>query len=218
MATSPLMLPLSLDDLLTRGYFHDRVIPSLGSATLLRAVPDIRDYIAPIVADAVSHRFKLKIQRNRPVQHSVPKRKHLRRILTVPHPLPYAILCEQIEANWTQIQKLCVSPISISTPVPSNTRAVEALLQRNEEYLLRARRSVGSRFVLHTDLARYYPSIYTHSIPWAIHGKTAARNDSQNLLFGNRIDTCSREMQDKQTGGIPIGPDSSFITDPAIKY
>src|ERR1035441_1538091 len=108
LATTPLMLPLSLDDLLTRGYFHDRVIPSLGSAALQGAVPDIRAYIAPIVADAVSHRFKLQIQRNRPVQHSVPKRQHLRRILTIPHPLPYAILCEQIEANWTQIKSLCV--------------------------------------------------------------------------------------------------------------
>jgi hypothetical protein len=206
------MEPLTVEDLLTRGYFHDRVIPSIGSMTLIGAIPEIQAFIAPIVADAIAKRFRLKIERNRPVQHSVPKRKHLRRVLTIPNPLPYAILCDQIAANWKDIDQLCFSsPISISMPMRSDGRAVESAFQRNEEPLLRARRSVGCRFVLKTDLVRYYPSIYTHSIPWAIHGKDVARKDTDNLLFGNRLDCCVREMQDKQTGGIPIGPDSSYI-------
>jgi len=63
--------------------------------------------------------------------------------------------------------------------------------------------------VLTADFSRYYPSIYTHAIPWAIHGKAAARAD--NKLYGNRLDERIRESQDKQTGGIPIGPDTSFL-------
>jgi len=99
----------------------------------------------------------------------------------------------------------------MSMPMVSSSRAVETVYKRNDEPELRSRASVGMRHVLKTDLVRYYPSIYTHSIPWAIHGKDAARNDPHNVLFGNRIDTCIRELQDKQTGGIPIGPDVSFL-------
>jgi hypothetical protein len=62
-----------------------------------------------------------------------------------------------------------------------------------------------------TDIARYYPSIYTHSIPWALHTKPVARADKQYQLLGNRLDLWMRETQDKQTGGKPIGPDTSFV-------
>lgn len=212
MSSFPFAVPLTIEDLLTRGYFHDRVVPAMSSLGLGPAVYDIQAHMAPILATAETNGFRLKLPRNRPVQHSVPKRKHLRRVLTIPNPLPYAILCYQIAKNWSEIDAFCSnSPISVSQPVRSNARAVSSLFQRNEEPLIRARRSVGARYLLRTDLVRFYPSIYTHSIPWAIHGKTVARNDTQNKLFGNRLDVCVREMQDRQTGGIPIGPDSSFI-------
>jgi hypothetical protein len=58
-------------------------------------------------------------------------------------------------------------------------------------------------------MSRFYPSIYTHSIPWALHGKSMARSDKD--LYGNKLDKRVRETQDKQTGGIPIGPDTSFL-------
>jgi hypothetical protein len=38
-----------------------------------------------------------------------------------------------------------------------------------------------------------------------------ARADRTNALYGNRLDLLIRETQDKQTGGIPVGPDSSFL-------
>ncbi len=48
-------------------------------------------------------------------------------------------------------------------------------------------------------------------IGWAIHGKPASRADKVNALYGNRLDLWVRETQDKQTGGIPVGPDTSFL-------
>ena len=38
-----------------------------------------------------------------------------------------------------------------------------------------------------------------------------ARSDKKYALLGNRLDLWLRESQDRQTGGIPIGPDTSFI-------
>jgi hypothetical protein len=58
----------------------------------------------------------------------------------------------------------------------------------------------------------YYPSIYTHSIPWALHTKiTAKAKRHDKKLLGNRLDALVRKTQHDQTIGIPIGPDSSVI-------
>ena len=53
--------------------------------------------------------------------------------------------------------------------------------------------------------------IYTHSIPWAIHGKSTAKANLGHALYGNLIDACVRNSQDQQTLGIPIGPRSSDL-------
>nr|WP_275441580.1 RNA-directed DNA polymerase [Brevibacillus laterosporus] len=75
----------------------------------------------------------------------------------------------------------------------------------------RVLRSSSSRVLLRTDISRYYPTIYTHSLPWAIHTKAFAKRNRQNIHYGNLLDECMRNCQDSQTIGIPIGPDTSLI-------
>jgi hypothetical protein len=65
--------------------------------------------------------------------------------------------------------------------------------------------------VLQTDINLFYPSIYTHTIPWAIHGKATAKANRSNKLLGNLLDSPARCGQDQQTIGIPIGPDTSLL-------
>ncbi len=51
-------------------------------------------------------------------------------------------------------------------------------------------------FCLVADVSRCYYSIYTHSIPWAIHGKAAAKldtNPSSATVFGKRLDYVVRQ-------------------------
>jgi hypothetical protein len=62
------------------------------------------------------------------------------------------------------------------------------------------------------EIARFYPSIYTHSIPWALHGKaTAKATMGHSALLGDRLDRLMRKGQDNQAVGIPIGPDTSLV-------
>jgi hypothetical protein len=69
----------------------------------------------------------------------------------------------------------------------------------------------GRRYLLRTDILNFYPSIYTHSLPWALHGKAIAKAQIGNLaLAGNVIDKAIREGQEGQTMGVPIGPDTSW--------
>lgn len=61
-------------------------------------------------------------------------------------------------------------------------------------------------YVLHTDISDCYGSIYTHSIPWALHTKQTAKREKNNLsLVGNAIDKHLQDMAYGQTNGIPQG-------------
>jgi hypothetical protein len=67
---------------------------------------------------------------------------------------------------------------------------------------------------LQADVSRFFPSIYTHSLPWALHGKNVAKTNFQPFsatVFGNRLDFILRQSQDRQTIGIAIGPDISKL-------
>jgi RNA-directed DNA polymerase len=61
-------------------------------------------------------------------------------------------------------------------------------------------------YLFHTDIADCYPSIYTHAIPWALHGKPFAKaNRNDKKLIGNKIDNVIQDFSHGQTNGIPQG-------------
>jgi hypothetical protein len=69
-------------------------------------------------------------------------------------------------------------------------------------------------FCLVADVFRFFPSIYSHSIPWALNGKPAAKLDHDSrstTVWGNRLDFSVRQAQSGQTLGIPVGTDTSKI-------
>jgi hypothetical protein len=65
--------------------------------------------------------------------------------------------------------------------------------------------------ILKLDVKNYYRSVYTHSIPWAIHGKKYAKSHLKENNIGNLLDRAFQQGQDGQTMGIPTGPDTSFV-------
>ena len=60
--------------------------------------------------------------------------------------------------------------------------------------------------VLNTDVTDCYGSLYTHSIPWALHGLEEAKINKGNLsLLGNKIDSHIQAGRYGQTNGISQG-------------
>jgi len=58
------------------------------------------------------------------------------------------------------------------------------------------------------------PTIYTHSIAWALHGKAWCKLNAQDALkktLGDKIEALVRKGQDGQSLGIPLGPDTSIV-------
>jgi hypothetical protein len=62
---------------------------------------------------------------------------------------------------------------------------------------------------MNTDITNCYGSIYTHTIPWALHGKVKVKKEIlagiKRKEIGDNIDTTIQSMQCSQTNGIPQG-------------
>lgn len=78
---------------------------------------------------------------------------------------------------------------------------------------------------MNTDISDCYSSIYTHTIPWALHGEKRIKNDFLNpstpkkQFLGNKIDTRIQAMQFSQTNGIPQGSTlMDFIAEIILGY
>lgn len=140
----------------------------------------------------------------------------LRRRLAILNPLAYHRLSKEIVTHQkTLFKKASPSVVCLSYPRIS-TDGIRAITTHNSLSDLptaRARSRVGKIFSLRTDIARFYPSIYTHSLDWAITGKHRAKavfGRGVNRL-GTRIDAHVQAAQNGQTRGIPIGPDTSLL-------
>ncbi|WP_260596566.1 RNA-directed DNA polymerase [Sphingomonas endolithica] len=150
----------------------------------------------------------------RAATYNASKRGLTRRVFSFIHPGTSHDLAEFISARAVSLnQFISNSTFSLSAPrhTPDGDRAVEIAShgELEEQRLLRLARY---RFVARTDISRFYHSIYTHSVPWAIHGKPAAKADQRansGAVYANRLDQILRHGQDGQTVGIPVGPDAS---------
>ena len=136
----------------------------------------------------------------------------------VPHPESYIIQCLAIKRNWKEIKRHCGSPnepvsrifvqkMSDETVFRMNYKGKDRL--KNEEADIRL--MTGSHFVVRADISTCFPGIYTHSIPWAIHGKGKSKNNKSILLPGNLLDNTAQCVRDRQTNGIMIGPHASNV-------
>lgn len=137
----------------------------------------------------------------------------LRRRLDICNPLHYFHLCREVTQNWASIgAKVAGTPLSATAPVfKAAGRAIQGKYGQRDRPALAQDTRLGRKYILRTDVTRFYGSIYTHSIPWALHTKQKAKASSSLKLLGNKIDYWVRSGQDRQTVGIPIGPDTSLV-------
>ncbi|TKJ07541.1 RNA-directed DNA polymerase, partial [Bacillus cereus] len=201
---------LTLQNFVEKGYFPPELIPPFTTKELSQHVNSIYPSLAgmniTINGDKISS-SKLAI-------HTIPKVLHQRRTLGIPNPFHQIKLMQTIVDNWQDIKSI-TSKSKYSLTKPQVKKDLPRAINREHIFSEISSKlpilSAGYRYVLRTDISRFFPTIYTHSIPWACHGKTFAKKNRKNNHFGNALDTNIRNTQDQQTFGIPIGPDSSYI-------
>ena len=195
-----------LDELLSKGYFPAELPPSFTSTDFAHfAIANLATLPAGFRAPTRAKLCRYSLAR---------ASSKFRRILGIPNPLHYLPLCEAIVNNWAAISGIFqLSAIARSTPTrhPQRARAVSPRHERSVLPSFQAYGRAGCRAIVRADIAEFYPSLYTHAIPWACHSKPIAKVNHSTTLFGNLLDKLIRDSQDGQTMGIPIGPDTSFI-------
>lgn len=135
------------------------------------------------------------------------------------HPIVYVLLvnCITESDSWEHIRHRftefwCDNDRirCLSLPVkPQETEKADALQVTqwwHEIELQSIEFALDYEYMIHTDVVDCYPSIYTHSIPWALHGKEESKNNRRDSkLIGNVIDKLIQDMRRGQTNGIPQG-------------
>lgn len=151
-----------------------------------------------------------------------PKTELTDRTFGIIHPKIHSDIAFTISDNWDDIvdcifhekNKVC----SYSFPIPVNDKNLGSIGELRSgrmiyEFIEMAENDVASiafryKYLIKTDIKNFYPSIYTHSIPWALHGKRNIRqpNNRQNYDFaGNCLDKLFQNANDGCTNGVPVG-------------
>jgi hypothetical protein len=191
-------------DLIAKGYFPAEIPAAFSPAPFATITPQLRGGVDNFAA-----------RKSLCAYHSIPRIQPNRRMLGIPNPLHQLKLALVIERNWAALEvHMKRSPYSLTRLEydPASDRALKKAGDFGAAETQRLIRSTTARFVLKADLSRFYHSLYTHSIPWALHGKDYAKANRHNpAIYGNSIDTAVRNTQDQQTLGIPVGPVTSDL-------
>ena len=198
--------------LLGRGYLPHLLPPPFTSQSFADAVEAAQGEFKDIIKESF---YKKTTELCR---YTVARPNHLRRIFGIPNPGGHFLLSLVLSDTFDDLhfpaQHDAECP-SMSFPVFQSEgvrRAFDFITDWDEIPVRRMSTRSNGRFLLKADIARFFPSIYTHSIPWAMHGKSTAKENKFDYgLAGNLIDLLVRQSQGGQTLGVPIGPDTSFI-------
>lgn len=171
-----------------------------------------------------------------PLNISIYKNDVSRRILSLPNPEMFLKIVKFYSENWDTIKELSYSPNSLSpiTYLRSylEDSRIEEINSENLRENVKAKSdfiegvkecisiSLGYQYKLKVDIANCYNSIYTHSITWAICGKTLAKKylrtkEPESLKekyeLGDALDKLIRFQKNNETNGIVVGPFTSRI-------
>jgi len=201
---------MNLTDLIKKGYFPQELPPPFNTDSFADKYTKVKEEW-----NKFDKSIKSTYTETKYISISIPKVGFSRRFLGIPNPIQFGALSEVICSNWDAIQSIYMqSKLSASKPIPNGAkgRSVKTVMtfgQFRKQCLID---SFDKVYELKTDISKYYPSIYTHTIPWAIHTKATAKEKRKDLsMLGNQLDQFVHQAQSGQTIGVPIGPDTSLI-------
>ncbi|MEF3135647.1 RNA-directed DNA polymerase [Rhizobium sp. 268] len=141
-----------------------------------------------------------------------PRFNNTDRLHSVVNPISHLVTSALIAKHYSKlrlVERQSHYSLSASTFDWGGQRALRrpAFTKRDE---FTSQLSPRFEYTVTTDVRAFYHSVYTGSIPWAIHGK-GTKTGVSPLLYGNELSLLVRNAQGGQTTGLPVGPDTSRI-------
>lgn len=157
-----------------------------------------------------------------------PKTEYTDRNFGLINPHIHNDIAYHLSRNWLKIvdcmipDQSIVASYAFPVPIDSKNQGRIGCLRSGRliyEFIGMVDKDIASiaykyRYLVKADIKSFYPSLYTHSIPWAVHGKKFVRKGANRYnfqLLGNRLDKLFQNASDGCTNGIPIGPVVSDI-------
>lgn len=174
---------------------------------------------------------------NKCIEFSIPKGQYSRRLLQLPHPTNFIQITNHLTTpgNWGILENHFKISTYSHSKVIENKKSGDFILNKDNRAVKTNYESFSNSkektivdsydmlYELKIDITKFYPSLYTHSVVWAILGKERAKElwklkalktaepDFPLYDFADKLDIYIRYCQDNQSVGIPIGPDTSHI-------
>lgn len=157
-----------------------------------------------------------------PLKYSGYKTETSRRKFAIPNPYHYCKAVKLLVDNKTELNPIfSESDYSLTAPKKGVAKNGQAYAKRSS-CVADSKREIekcfqNNKYEIRLDINSFFDNIYTHSIPWAIHGINCAksrRNDK--TLLGNNIDFAMRSLNYEQTNGVLVGNSVSRIVSEII--
>lgn len=191
---------LSRENLLRNEVFPAELPPCFGTNTLADHATE-----AIIAANAFTQRYSI------PLKFSGYKTESSRRKFAIPNPYHYCKAVDVIVQNDGHISTIFKkSSFSLTSPIDKKAKPHQAYAKKSASIAdtkeAIERQFQNNRYEIRLDISSFFDSIYTHSIPWAIHTiPVAKKNQRDSKLLGNQLDKCMQAMNYNQTNGILVG-------------
>lgn len=208
----PSSLPIFLARLIRTAYLPSEVPPVITAKYFSKFCENKFDYLKGKQKNLTKHSTNYET-------FTAPRTVSGRRNLAIVHPRAQLHLSLLITHNRAKIKKIIDEggkSLYRTSEYPKKHKAFEGLDFRKRDTLAAGLYSERP-YVLHADISRFFYTVYTHSIPWAVLGKETAKDwlshDPKKLKnhWSNGLDSAIQLCQSRETFGIPVGPDTSRI-------
>jgi hypothetical protein len=160
------------------------------------------------------------------IEYASMRHTNVPRIIGIPHPKTYITLCNIISEYWVEInqQKNRIKNKISFTHVryyKHSSSIFHMTYDNGDKYLsrkLELEYAIGANYKVKADIATCFPSMYSHSISWAIKGKANTKNNLSNKnkcgkqsSWDELLDQAISNLKAGETNGLLIGPHASNI-------
>lgn len=144
------------------------------------------------------------------------------RNIGIPTPMGHELLCKTLMKHWTELTEYFREKTKGQTRIISRIH-IRKMKETKSLFLMNYKNWIddgtpepdiclGKRYMVHADISKCYPSIYTHAIPWALVGKDVAKDNTREKgEWYNQIDHFAQISKNGETHGLLIGPHTSNV-------
>lgn len=169
---------------------YDRLMEFGFISDKLPNIFDLSGYLSFSKADRVSNPSKRNKFISQYIKYNNIRIVNIPRILGIPTPMAYEVLCHKLKENWGEIQnhfkdKTNNQNWKVSKVHIRKMKETKSLFEMNyDNWMLDGTPEldilIGKKYQVSADISNCFPSIYTHALAWALIGKANAKLNQTN--------------------------------------